>query len=772
VVIAVAIGVFSFGAMAIGREVMLADMATGFRATNPATIQMNISPFDEYLVRVVNGYREVEQAEGQASVRVKYITGKDSFIPLTLYAFHDYADMQVNKIAPEAGRWPPQRREILLERTSLPFGGVEIGDVITIELPDESRYDLPVTGSVHDLNIFPANMNQEMTGYVSLETIEYLQQTGLYGRMNIITQSQYTTLEEIEGVALTIKERLEREGYEVSYVQSNRPNEHFTHDVMQGMAGFQYMMGVAALVLSGFLVWNTISSVLVQHRRQIGILKAVGARGPQIATLYLAMVATYGLLALIIAVPVSIVLGYTYIAGPMQMLNFDILGLFVPGWVLVAMLLTAVLTPILAALLPVLTGTRITVREAISDYGITRRSGSDLIERALERLRGLPRPVVLSLRNTFRQRGRLLLTLSTLGLAGSVFIGVLSMRDSLFLEIDNNMRISQEDVTLNLVGLYPVNTLEREARRVPGVTHVEAHTVASMSLVRADGSQGSTFPLIGVPPDTAFVQPILIAGRWLEPGDQNAVVLSSEMLRDNPGIDVGNTITLEHEDTERKREWKVVGIYQATWYSNSYTTYDSLSHALNTNGLASRLVVATEQHTLAYEEQAGNDLEEGLDRAGIDVASWRTFQEHLDEASGQFGGLISTTMAVAIFLAIVGGLGLAGTMGLNVLERTREIGVMRSIGASNGAIRRVVLTEGLTIGLLSWLIAVVVTIPVGRGLSAMMGSFIFNRPATPAYSVTGALLWLPIVLLIALVSSLMPARRAVRVSVREALAYE
>jgi putative ABC transport system permease protein len=127
---------------------------------------------------------------------------------------------------------------------------------------------------------------------------------------------------------------------------------------------------------------------------------------------------------------------------------------------------------------------------------------------------------------------------------------------------------------------------------------------------------------------------------------------------------------------------------------------------------------------------------------------------------------------VAIFLAIVGGLGLAGTMGLNVMERTREIGVMRSIGASNAAVRRVVLAEGLTIGLLSWLIAVVVTIPVGRGLSAMMGSFIFNRPATPAYSWAGALLWLPIVLLIALVSSLMPARRAVRVSVREALAYE
>jgi putative ABC transport system permease protein len=451
VVIAVAIGVFLFGAMAIGREVMLTSVATGFRATNPSTIQMDISPFDEHLVRVVSAYREVEQAEGLASVRVKYITGENSFIPLTLYAFHDYDDMQVNKITPEVGSWPPQRREILLERTSLPFGEVAIGDVITIELPDESRYDLPVTGSIHDLSIFPATMSPEMTGYVSLETLEYLQQSGLYGRMNIITQGRYTTLEEIEGVALTIKDRLEREGYQISSVQSNRPNEHFTNDVMQGMAGFQYMMGVAALVLSGFLVWNTISSVLVQHRRQIGILKAVGARGPQIATLYLATVVTYGLLALIIAVPVSIVLGYTYIVGPMQMLNFDILGLFVPGWVLVAMGLTAVLAPILAALLPVLSGTRVTVREAISDYGITRRGKGDLIGRALERIRGLPRPVTLSLRNTFRQRGRLLLTLSTLGLAGSVFIGVLSMRDSLFHEIDNSMLIFREDVSFNLV---------------------------------------------------------------------------------------------------------------------------------------------------------------------------------------------------------------------------------------------------------------------------------------------------------------------------------
>jgi putative ABC transport system permease protein len=127
---------------------------------------------------------------------------------------------------------------------------------------------------------------------------------------------------------------------------------------------------------------------------------------------------------------------------------------------------------------------------------------------------------------------------------------------------------------------------------------------------------------------------------------------------------------------------------------------------------------------------------------------------------------------VALLIGTVGGLGLTGTMSINVLERTREIGVMRAIGASNGAVRRIVMFEGLLIGELAWLLGILMSLPISSALSFQIGNALLNVPLTYTYAYSGALLWLAIVTFLAAVASFAPAQRAVRLTVREVLAYE
>jgi putative ABC transport system permease protein len=127
---------------------------------------------------------------------------------------------------------------------------------------------------------------------------------------------------------------------------------------------------------------------------------------------------------------------------------------------------------------------------------------------------------------------------------------------------------------------------------------------------------------------------------------------------------------------------------------------------------------------------------------------------------------------MALLLAVVGGLGLAGTMSLNVLERTREIGVMRSIGASNGSVRSVVMVEGMLIGLISWAIGAVLSIPASLGFSTAVGMAFMGRPLVFSFSIQGVIAWLVLALAVAAVASLLPAQRAAQISVRESLAYE
>jgi putative ABC transport system permease protein len=127
---------------------------------------------------------------------------------------------------------------------------------------------------------------------------------------------------------------------------------------------------------------------------------------------------------------------------------------------------------------------------------------------------------------------------------------------------------------------------------------------------------------------------------------------------------------------------------------------------------------------------------------------------------------------MAVLTALVGSIGLAGTMSMNVLERTREIGVLRAIGAHNQIISKLVIVEGLIIGLLSYLVGFVLSFPITSLLSNVISRSIFNSPAEFVMAARGLGIWLGLVLLLSTGASLLPARNATMLTIRVVLAYE
>jgi putative ABC transport system permease protein len=165
-------------------------------------------------------------------------------------------------------------------------------------------------------------------------------------------------------------------------------------------------------------------------------------------------------------------------------------------------------------------------------------------------------------------------------------------------------------------------------------------------------------------------------------------------------------------------------------------------------------------------------VETQLKKSGIKVGSSITQQAIVASNAGQVDFLIYFLLIMAILSAAIGALGLMGMMSLNVMERTREIGVMRSIGANSRAIGSIVITEGLIIGVVSWLIAIPISIPISLILNSALGIAMFGGPLVFIFSPLGLIIWLVIIVGISLIASLLPAYRAMRMSVRETLAYE
>ncbi len=775
VVLAIAVGVFAFGGMFITRAVFLAELNTEFEKSNPSTMIIISSDFSEGLARSVRTFPEVESTQPVATLSIKVQTNNPNptvpeWVNIDLNALPNYDTMIINQITPELGTFPPQRREIVVERTSFPILGVEIGDEVTVELPDGTQRELVVAGTVHDFQATPAHLFPQLTAYTTLDTLVMLGHGGQFNQLNVRTTPEYDTEEELREVADSMTEELERAGYFVGFIQTNLPGEHWSNDIVGGFVTALGLVGALALALSGFLVINTLTAILSQQKRQIGMMKAIGAQLPDVMGIYLVMAAVFGVLALVIALPIGIALAYGLTRVLAWVVNVDINQFNPPLWIIGLQVVVAVLTPLVAAMIPIIGGTRVTVREAVSDYGISGVARQGLIDRALAGIRGLPRPTMLSLRNTFRRKGRLFLTVATLVIAGAIFMSVLNVRNSLLIELKSITTLFNYDIQMMLGDAYPMASVRREAARVDGITKVEGWGLAVASRNRGDDLESETFITFAPPADTTFVQPTMIEGRWLQPGDTNAIVISSELALDDPAFQVGEEVSIDFGTT--KRDMLVIGIMNLPGVPFAYADFDYITRLQQSPGRAMAVAVGTDQRDEAFVNEVGRNLEERFKRAGIVIQQTQSIGSLIGSIVQQVNIFVIIMLFMAVLLAIVGGLGLASTMSLNVLERTREIGVMRAIGAADGSVRSIFLTEGELIGLMSWFFAVLLSVPVSWGFDVFIGNAFFDRPLTFSIEPWSVISWLVIALGIAAVSSLVPSNRAAQVSVRESLSYE
>jgi putative ABC transport system permease protein len=157
---------------------------------------------------------------------------------------------------------------------------------------------------------------------------------------------------------------------------------------------------------------------------------------------------------------------------------------------------------------------------------------------------------------------------------------------------------------------------------------------------------------------------------------------------------------------------------------------------------------------------------------GFKVRQAQSGLSSLDNAAESLDILVIFLLIMAVLTAIVGAMGLTGTMGMNVLERTREIGIMRAIGADDRAVMRTVIGEGFVIGLISFVLAIILSIPFTYLLSTIVSLAVFETPIDVVFTYLGYAIWFGLVLLLSVLGSILPARNAARLTIREVLAYE
>ncbi|MEM9302867.1 MAG: FtsX-like permease family protein [Pseudomonadota bacterium] len=781
-----AIGLWGIGSVIVAQRVLGDDLTTNFTRTVPPHLVVPMRGLDNGMLERIKALDGVVAAENRPILGARLAIGAERHLPLILFVVDDFAALDVAKVFPDYGTYPPPPGSVLIERDGRPLirimggnvpsaapGGhgapqgepAARGDDLQLSLPDGSTVIAPLAGTVFDPGQAPSRMEMMVYGYVDRATASGWLPGGFGDRLIVRARDDgfESRLALRDAVAAVIADG----GGEAFDFILPAPDEHPHQFQMNTILTLLLGMGTLGFLLSAVLITNLVTVMLTNQIREIGTLKAIGGSVAQVMALYLGGMLLLGLVASLLVLPLVVRSGYGLAWGMSMMLNFEVLTTTLPIGFYAILVGLGALFPVVAAFVPVRRWCSVPVRAALDNHG----AAPPMDHSAIARLTAsLPLTLRLGVRNAFRVPRRFVLSALTLAVGTVVFLFAMNLRASLLNTAEVEDERWNHDLTVRLAErMTPAELAWIEG--FPWAEPVELWDAGAAELLETPVHGSARFGLVAVPADTRAFVPKLTAGTWPGAGDTVGVVASHRFTSHYPGLAVGDRF--EAEVAGQQVTFELRGFLKLFGAAALYMDAEGFREITGADGVAGRMLYVTRkpEAELGLFEMQGL-LESHFELAGIGVSgvmmsqmATRIIRNHLLVIEVMLG-------VVAFLMLLVSALGLATGISASVVERTRELGVLRAIGARPGAVYRIVGAEAVFVGLCAWLVAVLLATPVSRRLNDWFGTGVVEYPFDYATSLLGIILSLAVVVVLSLLAAAGPVRAINRQVVREAVAYE
>ncbi len=765
-------------------DLQLSKMDASHKASQPSHINLILkTDIDFSVAEQIKSIPGVANVDRMTQFTVRFKTAKDRQWQTGTALFRpDYKAQSFDLMTLSSGQWPHDHA-LALERLSAKFADLKLTDSVEFETEKGSQ-SFPIEGIIRHPFVKPPPFGGQLHFFIAPESAAVFGIKPNTFRQLLVQVSQPYSEEKARLVAGKIRTKLSSLGVGVNATLLQNPEKHWGRPFFSGINLVLTVMAWASLGLSSVLILNTIAALITQQTDQIGIMKSLGARRSTIAGIYLSIVLVLSMVAVALAEPLSLFAAYFSSRWLLALFNIEMSGFEFSSrsvWLVVA---GGLLTPLLASWWPIWRGSSMSIRRAIASYGLGADFASSRFDRWLETkfFSKLPTLYAVSLGNLFRRKARLLWTQSVLIIAGVLFIVIISLIQSVNLTLDNELARSRYAVRLGYSVDQPSVLVQDLVRTVPQTADVElwnrlpAELARNDELLRQSGSLGAQ--LVALPVETAMYKPLITDGRWFESRDsgRKVLVLNAETAELN-GIKPGDTIDIDLFG-RLSAEWQVIGLYR--WFVGSgyavepvYVPLDTVQSLTQRTGQSSFTLISADVNSLEEEKKYADALKEKFDEQHIKLDFYTTTAklEQRQFAKNQFRPITSMLLGLATLIAAVGAIGLSGTLAIGVLQRTREIGVFRAIGASSGTVFRLFMLEGFFHGLMAWLISVPLAYALAGPLSRKMGKVMLGIQLDFTFSLAAVWVWLGLVSVLVLLASYFPARYATRIVVRSSLSY-
>lgn len=747
--LAVVIGAFGMTATLGARAVLDREIAASFEASLPPDIVVILAHADERAEAVLRGLDGIATIEPRRILRAMAEVAPGDWRNVLLFGMRDFGRIGLAAFRPVEGAWPPPAGAVLIERSSRPVAGSRTA--LALRLPGQAVRAVPIAGIVLDPGQAPGWQDDVIYAYATSASLDTLA-PGI-GTEQLLLAVPPAERGAVAAKAAQIAAALDAAGIDVLRV-TTPPRAHPHADQMRtilamlaGLAGF-------AVLLAGMLTAALLAALLARHVRQIGILQALGAGRRRVALAYFAFIGIPVVAATLAGAALGVPAARALTRFCAERINVEPQDLSIPAVSLALAIGISLATALVAVAVRVGQAAALTVRAALAD-------GTQLVPVPRRRLVVGDRRLALALRNLFRWPARLLMTVSALALGGAVLLTALNVYDSLLAALDRIVEGRQDEMTLTVARARPAAELLALAD-APGIRRVEAWNGALFGVAHPGSPVlAGTYMLAAPPADSAALRPRLAAGRW--PDRPGEIAVSGSLLAREPGLTPGARV--EIAAGKRSVPVTVTGVIEEIM-PIAYAAPETAAALTGQTDAAALLWVVAEPGQGAAVAAA---LQERAQLAGV-TASVLTIAKLRQVLADHFVPMLSLLVVASGGAIAVGALSLAAGLALTVLERAREIAVIRAIGATPEAVRVLLLVEAGAVGAASAVLAGLLSLPLAWLLDRVIAEIGFHAevPFRVAWPMQAA--WLAGSVVLAGGAALLAARGAARRSIRAVLA--
>ncbi len=768
VVFALVLGIWGLGTVFVSNFVLSNDLNANYQSTTPVHVILHSSKFEGMDLQKFIDRQEVETAELRDFSLQRIEIYPNEWIPLWLYGVDNFNEMKLARIFPETGKRTPDAGTILMERDCKHVTAIDTGDSPRVRIGSRMTA-LKVSGICFDPAQAPATQDAFIYAYTDKKS--YGQITGLPTNQRLIVRLKNVhSADDVKRVSDMLVKDLNINGINISSVEIPKFNEHPHQWQLNTLLFLVGTIGLLAFIMGAVLVSQLMRSVMASQVRQIGILKAIGGSRFQVFQIYIAMLLLMGFGAGIIAVPLSVATGNAFSHFVAWKLNFNILTSIIPASVYAILLGASLLLPVLLSLSILMKGTAISVKEALGDYGISQGK----TPREFKMLKRLPvsKIFILALKNSLRNSRRLAVTILAMALGVAIFSTGFNVRQSLWNLLSNVKSEMRYDVQV---------VLSRQVSREEALRPFEA--LKNVKLIQVwNGGRGEIQSrllstnkgagIVALPGNSELLKLKMIKGTWLASSTETEIVMNQQAwdIYRQPAIGSQVVLTIEDKDITAR----LVGISEQFEKAKIYMDLDRYDALFNPAHLVNSIMLVAKENSYEAVIELKKNIENAIVPTDFQVLYVMSQAERVKIIYDHLNIILMTIVFLSFLVLVVSAIGMASATGINIMERTREIGVMRSIGANPKKIYSLFVKEGMITSILSILLGLLLSWPLSKLAAIFFGNLMLGREAVLqyAFSPTGFVVTVVVTILFGWLASRIPAKSAIDIPTHEALSYE